>query len=672
MDARDRDGPAAPKPLPQRAARLGARPIGAALLLGVGYYAGAQAGYALRAPGSPSSMLAPANALLLAAFLLAPTRWWWPLLAGALPAHLAVHLQHGVPPATTLGLFLTSGGQALLGAAPLRRLFPGPFALDSLRRVGTFVVCAALLAPLAIAFAAAALIVGTGRGADYWGAWQDQSLSNILTLLTLVPAILALAAGETAWRGRAAPRRWAEFGLLLAGLLAATGVVFSNGADPAHIAALTYLPLPFLLWAALRFGTGGVAVAVLVVAGWAVRYAARGPGPFGGLSPAENVRSLQLYLITVAVPLLALAGLLREREMTARLLRAIFQQATDAILIVDDAGRCAHANPAACTLLGAPDEAALAGRWLGDFAGPAAGDAVRDLWRQFLAEGALAGTYAIRRPDGTARAAECRAVARIRPGQHLAVLRDVTERARAEAERAASRRVLAAAREAERLRLARELHDTAVQQLLGVSFQLAAHRAAGGGADPVPVPAAALTDLRAAVLDTVALLRGLIGELRPAGLEEFGLRAALEGYLGALRRERGSVLPAIVVDLDDVGDDLPQDVGLCLFRVAQEALRNAIRHAGAREVVVTLRREDAEVAVRVCDDGRGFRVPGRLSAYTQAGHFGLAGMCERVQLAGGRFGVESAPGAGTVVTATCPLGAEGGADGPADPGTPGR
>src|SRR5262245_24141154 len=166
----------------------------AALLVGVAYYVGAQVGFVLHFPGSPIAMLWPPNSLMLAAFLLTPTRWWWALLVGALPAHLAVQLQNGAPLVPMFGLFVTNCGQGLLGAAALRRTFPGRFHLGGLRRVGYFVACAALLAPLVIAFAASALIVGTGWGTDYWDSWRAQFLSNVLTVLTLVPAILGLAA----------------------------------------------------------------------------------------------------------------------------------------------------------------------------------------------------------------------------------------------------------------------------------------------------------------------------------------------------------------------------------------------------------------------------------------------------------------------------------------------
>jgi PAS domain S-box-containing protein len=342
--------------------------------------------------------------------------------------------------------------------------------------------------------------------------------------------------------------------------------------------------------------------------------------------------------------------------------RTIFLQATDAILIFDDAERCLQANPAGCALFGVPDEASIVGRWAGEFAPPEARDRAGDAWRDFLAEGRKSGIVALQRPDGTIRTAEYQATANFQPGRHLAILRDATEREQAAADLADIQRQLTAARETERLRLARELHDTAVQQLLGISFQLAAYPEASGAGSQQTRPTI-LADIRRAVLDTVDHLRGVIRELRPPGLEEFGLSAALDGYLSAIKRERGAALPAIVIDLDHIGPDLPHDLALCLFRVAQEALQNAIRHAGAHEVIVSLFRDGPDVCLHISDNGHGFRVPERLSAYTQLGHFGLAGMVERVKLAGGQLTITSSPGEGTSVAARIPLVGEGGEDG---------
>ncbi len=235
-------------------------------------------------------------------------------------------------------------------------------------------------------------------------------------------------------------------------------------------------------------------------------------------------------------------------------------------------------------------------------------------------------------------------------------------RARQE-ELARAHRQLLVGHERTQRRLSHELHDGAVQHLLGISYQLVQARrtAASDGQGQGEMLASALEASRQEILGVVRGLRGIIGELRPAGLEELGLVAALEGYLTRLEREGGPQTPAIHLDLDgsrEVG--LPEPVAVCLFRVAQEALRNVLKHAGARQVTVSLALCPDEATLSVRDDGYGFRVPDCLSKLARSNHFGLVSMAERVAWAGGRLTVRSQPGAGTEVSARIRY--EGGSD----------
>ncbi len=243
---------------------------------------------------------------------------------------------------------------------------------------------------------------------------------------------------------------------------------------------------------------------------------------------------------------------------------------------------------------------------------------------------------------------------------------EMTERERTAAELAEARRRLAASRETETLRLARDLHDGPVQDLLAISYRLAGLRQSVHIQPPTDEPASVLDTLRRDVLEVVGDLRGLIGELRPPGLAEFGLPAALNDYVEWLLRTDGEDPPNIVLDLDDSSAHLPQPLALTLFRVAQEALRNALRHAAARRVTVRLRQQLDEVVLQVSDDGRGFEVPPRLSAFAETGHFGLVGMAERVGQVGGELTVESSPTTGTMLQVRLPLGEPGTGDDRAD------
>ncbi|WP_432491019.1 sensor histidine kinase [Kineococcus auxinigenes] len=209
-------------------------------------------------------------------------------------------------------------------------------------------------------------------------------------------------------------------------------------------------------------------------------------------------------------------------------------------------------------------------------------------------------------------------------------------------------RLVARARDAgasaERARLAREIHDTLAQGLVGVLTQVQAAQRCGSD------PAAADAHLdRAAALarSTIAEARRSLHDLRPAPLEEHGLVPALRGVVERWAGDTGT--PAeLVVDREPAG--LPTAVEVALLRAAQEALANVARHARARRVVVTLAPMDDVVALDVRDDGRGFE-----PSSTPPGSLGLVGMRERVGALGGAVDVESSPGRGTALSVRVPL-----------------
>lgn len=222
-------------------------------------------------------------------------------------------------------------------------------------------------------------------------------------------------------------------------------------------------------------------------------------------------------------------------------------------------------------------------------------------------------------------------------------------------------RELLASHERERKQLAHDLHDGAVQQHLGISYQvLEQESVAGKGLRPDAVPNSetrvrALETIRCGIVGVVAQLRGLIGDLRPAGLEAVGLGLAIEEYVTRLERESGPTVPDIELDIDVGGIEFPEPVGICLFRAAQEALRNALKHAEAQRICLTLQMHGGIVELVVQDDGRGFRVPPRLSELASKNHFGLIGIAERVAWVGGQFEITSRPGAGVKVNVQIPL-----------------
>ncbi len=225
------------------------------------------------------------------------------------------------------------------------------------------------------------------------------------------------------------------------------------------------------------------------------------------------------------------------------------------------------------------------------------------------------------------------------------------------AELAKARLRLVEVREEERRGFARELHDHAVQGLLGLSYGLVEiqKQAAKRGVDGVFKKM--LEEQRDTVLDIVSGLRGLIRGLRPAGLDEFGLSVTLENYVTSLGDGRGA-RPVISSDIETDGLELPPMVSLCFFRAAQEALRNALKHAQAGTVMLRLcvqAGEPGTLELTIQDDGRGFIVPERLGEFAHKNHFGLIGVEEQVTMVGGTLTVLSKPDAGTTVSVRVPL-----------------
>ena len=214
--------------------------------------------------------------------------------------------------------------------------------------------------------------------------------------------------------------------------------------------------------------------------------------------------------------------------------------------------------------------------------------------------------------------------------------------------------LLVKAREAavleERQRLAREIHDTLAQGLTGVVTQLEAAEAALQ--DRPEAARGHLDTARCLARESLGEARRSVHALRPGPLEE----GRLVDAIAAVARDwsRTSGVPAAVTSFGEARP-LPSETEVTLLRVAQEALANAGRHAGASAVALTLAFGDGQVSLDVTDDGRGFDPAARRSG-NGSGGFGLTAMRERVAALRGSLDVESGPGQGTTVVATIPAG----------------
>jgi signal transduction histidine kinase len=204
---------------------------------------------------------------------------------------------------------------------------------------------------------------------------------------------------------------------------------------------------------------------------------------------------------------------------------------------------------------------------------------------------------------------------------------------------------IAAGQEEERRRLARELHDDTIQTLIALNqrTQLAQRALVGHPAHEK------LAELETMVAQAIGDARRFARALRPIYLEDLGLTPALE----MLTRDTAANFGANMAwELAGEPRRLPPETELTLYRMAQEALNNALRHAEAGRITMRLRFEPERVVLEVADDGRGFVPPASLADMAPLGHFGLLGLNERAQLIGADLRLHSAPGQGTTVEVT--------------------
>ena len=196
----------------------------------------------------------------------------------------------------------------------------------------------------------------------------------------------------------------------------------------------------------------------------------------------------------------------------------------------------------------------------------------------------------------------------------------------------------------ERTRLARDLHDAVSQKLFGIRVKA---RAAAILAPRDPARAAAeLESVAELGVEAYAELRAVIDGLLPPDLTTYGLAESVRRYAEVAGRAHGRQVRFHAGDLPYLGADTDEVV----YRVAQEALHNALRHSGDREVRVTLCREPAGVILEVADNGPGFALPA-----VRTGGLGLASMRDRASSVGGTLAVRSAPGTGTTVRLSVPV-----------------
>jgi signal transduction histidine kinase len=518
----------------QQRSNLSFQDVKNVLLFAVAYLAAF--GYSSFFAQNASAPLWFPDSVLLCALLLAPKKKWWLYILAALPIRFLPGLRPHVPFWFLWGTFANDAVKASIAAYLLR--FPsGNFPpLNTLRRFTRYLVIAVLALPMLSAlFGAAARFV---LGYPFWTSCQQWFLGNALTNLVITPMLLEWSTDGY----RQLRSRLAEVGLWTAGFVACLRyTVLLSKSNESPIAL--YAPMPFLIWAATRFGTIGASSALSLLALFLMMGVARGSLQFLTYSGSQDVYFVQLFLGLTSLPILFVAILIQERQEV--------------------------------------------------------GDRLRESQEEL--------------------------------NKNYKRVRELVRR-------------LITAQEDERERIGRDLHDDVCQRLAVLMWGL---EGLARGLSPRMGPEQSkLTRLRQdveAVLDSV---RELSHQLHSATLRHLGLTSGLERLCKTIAQQHH-------VQVDVIAEpilDLPDDVSLCLFRVVQEALDNAINHGKAKQITVTLTRGEESVCLEIRDSGTGF------NPAAESDGLGLVSMRERLFMVGGELVLQSFQGQGTVIQAivNCP------------------
>ena len=305
---------------------LALRTLATILAAGAIYYLATRAAWVMTFPDSKVSLFFPPHAVLVSILLLVPTRHWWAYLLAAVSSHFIATQQEQWPLAYALQCEAFDAFKIALTAGAIRTLIKSPLHRLGLREAILFVLIAVTLIPAGTAFWGAAFTVAYGYGTQYWVEWRNLAISNAVTTIVLVPVILIgvqqLKSGFKAERGRIV-----EAGLLVLGILAVGWLAFDGSrAGPDTSPALLYAPIPLLIWAALRFGLGGMSASVLLITILAIWGTMQGRGPFLEQAPSENALALQLFILVAATPLLLLSVVIADERRSKEALRVSEQR----------------------------------------------------------------------------------------------------------------------------------------------------------------------------------------------------------------------------------------------------------------------------------------------------------------------------------------------------------
>jgi signal transduction histidine kinase/integral membrane sensor domain MASE1 len=597
----------------------------------------------------------PDCVLLVFVLLLAPRRIWPILMAAAFGAFVLYDLQADVPIRSTAWLILADTLEVLIAAWSLSYFFKGVPQLNSVKDLAKYSAFAVILAPFAGAFVGALATSG-----NYWTSWRVSFFSEALAFLTLMPALLSWAIKVPAWAKKSGAY-YLEAGVLIATFVL-LGYITLVAPGRSNSPALLYSLVPFLLWAALRFGSMGISTSVILLAFLSIWGAVHGRGPFTEPEPINEVLSLQVFLFFTAAPFMVLAALVEERKQAEEQLR----EGEERLRLAVQAGMMyAFEWDMASDAIVRTGQCRDILNWMDD--------PMRDTGRQFLGRvhpddreayvttetgctldnPSYQTSYRILCPDGGVVWLEESGRAFFDgKGKMLRIIgmvANVTEQKRAEEAISSVSRRLIEAHEEERTRIARDLHDDINQRLALVAVGL--HEVEQLEQSPsrsVAEVCSYVHKLGQAISEIGTDVQAISHRLHSSKLEYMGLVPAARSFCNELSEQQKV---EITFAHDEIPPTLPHEISLCLFRVLQEALQNAVKYSGVRHFNVELRDASGAIDLSVRDSGSGFEVEEAMKTHG----LGLISMAERLKLVDGQLSIDSQPRRGTTIHARVPF-----------------
>jgi len=478
----------------------------------------------------------PAYGIALAAFLQCGYRIW-PVIA---TAAFVVAFTSPVPHLAALGQAAAATFAAFTGTFLLHHVSKFDNSLSRLRDAVALIVLGALGSSLVSASIGTSVLYAT-RVHAYSGlpsAWLIYWLGDATGALLVTALVLTLPEFLRIWDRH----QVREFVILLLLLFLVCFIMFGGALIPGAVRVLAFAVLPFVMWAAIRFGVSGATLSVLVIATIATMETASGSGPFATNGPFVNAVLLDIFFVVLSVTGLTLAAAIKERGQAEIEREKVLQQ-----------------------------QAAME---------------------------ALSGMS----------------------------------------------RKLIEAQEQERSRIGGELHDDINQRLAMLALELEQL------ADDPSEVGSRLRSLREQATEISNDVQALSHELHSSKLEYLGVVAGIRSWCKEFSERQ-----KMKIDFKtDVSSALTFEVGVCLFRVVQEGLHNAVKHSGVKQVEVRLSEQQNEVHLIIADRGSGFDV----EAAMQGKGLGLTSMQERVRLVNGTIAIDSKPMRGTTISVCVPLRSE--------------